>query len=563
MERRSGIKIMGQLIGLVKPLLHIMVAAIVLGIMGYLCAIFLTIFAGTGLTHILMSNQNQGMMITGFGSDISIKTLGFIILILAVLRGVLHYGEQACNHFIAFKLLAIIRHRVFDVLRKLAPAKLEGKDKGNLISILTSDIELLEVFYAHTISPIVIAFFTSAIMVFFIGQFHFAAGIFAALGYIGVGIIVPLWNGTRGKKLGMEFRNNFGDMNSFVLESLRGLDETIQYGQGKKRMEEMKKRSERLGGLQKKLNRLEGVQRAVTDLVISVFSFGMLFFMIWLYQRKFVDFEAVVVGTIAMMGSFGPVVALSSLSNNLNQTLASGERVLSLLEEKPQVETVSGERKITFSDAGCEKVCFSYDDKPILQDVTFLFPKGKIMGIHGRSGCGKSTLLKLMMRFWDPQKGNVFLSGEDIKKINTSDLREMEAYVTQETYLFHDSIASNIEIGKTGASREEIIEAAKKASIHDFIQTLPKGYDTSVGELGDTLSGGERQRIGIARAFLHDAPFLLLDEPTSNLDSLNEGIILKSLKETCREKTVILVSHRESTMKIADVVYSMENGKND
>lgn len=548
MERRSGIKIMGQLIGLVKPLLHVMIAAIVLGVVGYLCAIFLTILAGSGLLSALFSGELAEGLIAS-------------MIVLAILRGILHYGEQACNHFIAFKLLAIIRHHVFASLRKLAPAKLEGRDKGNLISILTSDIELLEVFYAHTISPIVIGFLTSFIMVFFIGRYHVLAGIFAAVAYATIGIALPLWNGKRGGYLGMQFRNEFGDMNSFVLASLRGLDETIQYNQGNKRRNEMKKRSQNLSGMQKKLSGMEGTLRAVTDLAILFFFIWNVILMIILYQKGMVGFDGVVIGTIAMMGSFGPVVALSSLSNNLNQTLASGERVLSVLEETPQVEEVFGEETVSFSGAKCRDLTFSYGEETILKDISLDFPKGIIVGIHGKSGSGKSTLLKLMMRFWDPQKGQVLVSDKDVKKINTYDLRQMEGFVTQETYLFHDSLASNIEIGKPGASREEIIEAAKKASIHEMIQTLPNGYDTLVGELGDSLSGGERQRIGIARAFLHDAPFLLLDEPTSNLDSLNEGIILKSLKEECKEKTVVLVSHRESTMNIADRVYHMENGR--
>lgn len=561
MERRSGIKIMGQLIGLVKPLFHVMIGAIVLGVLGYLCAIFLTILGGGGLFFILEQGTLGEPSMEGGLFGLSIPTLIISMIVIAVLRGVLHYGEQACNHFIAFKLLAIIRHQVFAALRKLTPAKLEGRDKGNLISILTSDIELLEVFYAHTISPIIIGFFTSLIMVLFIGQYHVFAGSLAAVAYATIGIALPLWNGKRGGDFGMKFRNEFGDMNSFVLGSLRGLDETIQYNCGEERTVRMKKRSQKLSRLQKKLSDREGTLRAITDLAILFFSFGMLLLMIVLYQKGLVGFDGVVIGTIGMMGSFGPVVALSSLSNNLNQTLASGERVLSILEETPQVEEIVGEKNVVFSGAKCLDLNFSYGEEVILNDISLEFPKGAIIGIHGKSGSGKSTLLKLMMRFWDPKRGQVLISGQNVQGINTSNLREMEGYVTQETYLFHDSIASNIEIGKPGASREEIIEAAKKASIHELIQTLPNGYDTSVGELGDSLSGGERQRIGIARAFLHDAPFLLLDEPTSNLDSLNEGIILKSLKEECEEKTVVLVSHRESTMNIADTVYHMENGR--
>ena len=598
-KRRSAISIMGSLIGLVKPLLHIMLAAIILGTAGYLCAIFLTILAGQVIVH--------GLIAGGAGS---VKTIITVMLIIAVLRGILHYAEQYCNHFIAFKLLAIIRHKVFAALRKLCPAKLEGRDKGNLISIITTDIELLEVFYAHTISPIAIATLTSLVMVVFIGRYHWLAGILALIAYLIVGVVIPMWNGKCGSQMGMEFRTNFGELNSFVLDSLRGLDETIQYDQGEKRKEQMSERSRSLAGIQEKLSKMEGAQRSFTNLVILLASFGMLALTVWLYGKEEIGFEGILTCTIAMMGSFGPVVALSSLSNNLNQTLASGERVLSLLEETPMVEEIPRDVDIrtdsdnessntfivsentdndirnqknspekekyilrgiltgraknsvnVFSGAEAQHVTFSYENETILDDYSLKLEPGKITGIHGASGSGKSTLLKLLMRFWDVNQGSVSVDGEDVRKIQTRHLRDMESYVTQETHLFHDSIANNIAVGSPGASREAIIEAAKKASIHDFIMKLPKGYDTEVGELGDTLSGGEKQRIGIARAFLHDSPLILMDEPTSNLDSLNEGIILKSLREASEKKTVILVSHRKSTMNIVDTVFEMKDGR--
>ena len=592
-ERRSAIRIMGSLIGLVKPLIHIMLAAIILGTLGYLCAIFLTILAGQIIVHGLLTGV-AGMIVPVDNMwlvSTSVKTIITVMIVIAVLRGILHYMEQYCNHFIAFKLLAIIRHKVFAALRKLCPAKLEGRDKGNLISIITTDIELLEVFYAHTISPIAIATLTSVIMVIFIGRYHWLAGVLALAAYLIVGVVIPMWNGKRGSQKGMEFRINFGELNSFVLDSLRGLDETIQYGQGEKRKEQMSERSKNLAGMQEDLSKMEGSQRSFTNMVILLASFGMLALTIRLYDNGAMGFEGILTCTIAMMGSFGPVVALSSLSNNLNQTLASGERVLSLLEETPLVEEIPGdvetakisdteifkdeteehsnnqdvdsEARVDYAFAGAEaeNVTFAYDNEVILDNYSLKLEPGKITGIHGASGSGKSTLLKLLMRFWDVQAGSVSVDSTDVRRIPTKHLRDMESYVTQETHLFHDSIANNIAIAKPGATREEIMEAAKKASIHDFIMTLPKGYDTEVGELGDTLSGGEKQRIGIARAFLHDSPLILLDEPTSNLDSLNEGIILKSLKESALKKTVVLVSHRVSTMNVADVVYEMENGR--
>ena len=571
-KRRSAIAIMGSLIGLVKPLLHIMLAAILLGTVGYLCAIFLTILAGQVILHGLAGNV-AGAGISGIPEVVmkstwlagtSVKGILAVMILIAVLRGLLHYVEQYCNHFIAFKLLAIIRHKVFAVLRKLCPAKLEERDKGNLISIITTDIELLEVFYAHTISPIAIATLTSVIMVIFIGRYHMLAGVLALAAYLIVGVAIPMWNGKRGSQKGMEFRTEFGELNSFVLDSLRGLDETIQYNQGEKRKGQMSERSRKLAGMQEDLSQMEGSQRSFTNLMILLASFGMLALTIHLYGKGEIGFDGILTCTIAMMGSFGPVVALSSLSNNLNQTLASGERVLSLLEEKPLVEEIPGESRsgaAGFTGAEASHVTFAYEDETILDDYSLKLAPGKITGIHGASGSGKSTLLKLLMRFWDVNQGTISVDNKDVREIPTRHLRDMESYVTQETHLFHDSIANNIVIAKPGATREEIMAAAKKASIHDFIMTLPKGYDTEVGELGDTLSGGEKQRIGIARAFLHDSPLLLLDEPTSNLDSLNEGIILKSLKEDTTRRTVVLVSHRVSTMNVADVVYEMENGR--
>lgn len=545
-KRRSGISIMGSLIGLVKPLWPLIVLAVLFGTAGYLCAIFLTIITGN---------------ISARG--IAFSHLTWPLLAMAVMRGVLHYAEQYFNHFIAFKLLAIIRHDIFAALRRLCPAKLEGRDKGNLISVITSDIELLEVFYAHTISPIAIAILTEGIMVGFIGSFHPIAGLFALAAYIIIGIFIPLWNGRKSGDIGMAFRNNFGNFNSFLLDSFRGLDETLQYGQGENRKQEMEEKSIQLGNMQKSLSQMEGTQRAITNMAILLFSFGMLFLTLYLQNIGAISFTAMITCTTAMMGSFGPVVALSSLSNNLNQTLASGERVLSILEETPMVEEVSvvsvqeiqqSVKNTKLTEASANQVTFAYEERKILENFSFQIHPGKITGIHGPSGCGKSTLLKLFMRFWDTNSGEITINGQNIKTIPTKYLRDMQSYVTQETHIFHDSIAANIAIGKPGATREEIIEAAKKASLHEFIMKLPDGYDTEAGELGDTLSGGEKQRIGIARAFLHDVPFILLDEPTSNLDSLNEGIILKSLQEEKKDKTILIVSHRESTMQVADEV---------
>ena len=588
-RRRGAISIMGRLIGLVAPLLPYMLLAIFFGVAGYLCAIFLTIVASYEVlvgVSALVPGVDVGALpaFEGFFAfffafvrdlwtlvsadaatwnyDELLPALVFAALvIMGVLRGVLHYIEQYCNHYIAFRLLAIIRHKVFAALRRLCPAKLEGRDKGNLISIITSDIELLEVFYAHTISPVAIALLICALMVWFISTLAWQAGVIALCAYLVLGVIVPICVGRAGSQPGLVFRDAFGDLNTFVLDSLRGIDETIQYGGGAERLHQMSARSQDLSAKQERLSRLEAHQRSFSNLIILLFSLGMLFAMLWLYNSGEASFAQLVVATVAMMGSFGPVLAISNLANNLNQTLACGDRVLNLLEEEPQVAENETGASVMFDGASAEHVDFSYGEEQILSDYSMEIEPGRVVGIHGVSGSGKSTLLKLLMRFWDVDSGAVRISGRDIRDLETSKLRDMESYVTQDTYLFHDTIANNIAVGKPGARRDEVVEAAQKASVHEFICTLPDGYDTQVGELGDTLSGGERQRIGVARAFLHDAPFLLLDEPTSNLDSLNEGIILKSLQEFRGKRTVVLVSHRSSTMNLADVVYEMDNGR--
>ncbi|NLL42113.1 MAG: ABC transporter ATP-binding protein [Firmicutes bacterium] len=544
--RRSGFKVMGHLIGLVKPLGHIMALAITTGVLGFLTAIFITVFGGLAIADIL-----------GFQGPLPLRTLLFTVILLAVARGLLRYAEQLSNHYIAFKILALIRNKVFTALRRLAPAKLEGRDKGNLISIITSDIELLEVFYAHTISPIAIALLTSLIMVVFIAGYSPLLALLAAAAYITVGVVVPLGVSKLGSDVGLAYRNEFGDLNSFVLDSLRGLKEIIQYGMGQKRLQQLNEKTDELSRKRKELKKYEGLAKAITDTVILLFSAAMLFVSLLLYTRGSLGFDGVLISTISMLSSFGPVVALSSLSNNLRHTLASGNRVLDLLEEEPVVEEVTDGKALDFGPVECKNIDFAYGAEPILQNYSLQIQENNIVGIHGKSGSGKSTLLKLLMRFWDVDNGSVNISGEDIRTMNTSRLRDLQGYLTQETHLFNATIAENIRIAKQDATLDEIIEAAKKASVHDFIVSLPKGYETNVGELGESLSSGERQRIGLARVFLHDAPFVLLDEPTSNLDSLNEGMILKSLLDESDKRTMVLVSHRKSTMNIADVVIEM------
>lgn len=549
MKKRSNFAVMKNLIHLVKPLTDYMILAILMGLLGHLCASFITIFGAFGILQVLgMWKGSLGFLFIG-------------VAVFAVLRGILRYAEQSCNHFIAFKLLALIRDEVFQSLRKLTPAKLEGKDKGNLITVITSDIELLEVFYAHTISPTAIAVLYTILLCLFIGQFHVILGILALLAYLAVGVLIPLAVSKAGGDDGMRFRTKSGELGSFVLDSLRGLSETLQYGQGQERMRQMNHRTDELSKEEERMKRTTGRNMAITGMTILISDLLMLFVSSMLYQRGTLGFDGVLISTVALMSSFGPVTALANLGSTLQNTFAAGNRVLDILEEEPMVKEINGQKEVAFHGAKAEHVTFSYGQETILKDVSADIKENSVVGIIGKSGSGKSTLLKLLMRFWDVQEGSVSISGTGVNQINTSNLRDMESFVTQETCLFHDSIAANLRIAKLDATQEELEAACKKASIHEFIKKLPKGYETQVGELGDTLSGGERQRLGLARAFLHDAPFMLLDEPTSNLDSLNEAVILKSLEEERNGKTVVLVSHRESTMQIADVVYSIERGR--
>ena len=549
MKKRSNFAVMKNLIHLVKPLTDYMILAILMGLLGHLCASFITIFGAFGILQVLgMWKGSLGFLFIG-------------VAVFAVLRGILRYAEQSCNHFIAFKLLALIRDEVFQSLRKLTPAKLEGKDKGNLITVITSDIELLEVFYAHTISRTAIAVLYTILLCLFIGQFHVILGILALLAYLAVGVLIPLAVSKAGGDDGMRFRTKSGELGSFVLDSLRGLSETLQYGQGQERMRQMNHRTDELSKEEERMKRTTGRNMAITGMTILISDLLMLFVSSMLYQRGTLGFDGVLISTVALMSSFGPVTALANLGSTLQNTFAAGNRVLDILEEEPMVKEINGQKEIAFHGAKAEHVTFSYGQETILKDVSTDIKENSVVGIIGKSGSGKSTLLKLLMRFWDVQEGSVSISGTGVNQINTSNLRDMESFVTQETCLFHDSVAANLRIAKLDATQEELEAACKKASIHEFIKKLPQGYETQVGELGDTLSGGERQRLGLARAFLHDAPFMLLDEPTSNLDSLNEAVILKSLEEERNGKTVVLVSHRESTMQIADVVYSVERGR--
>lgn len=542
MNNNNNFFISMRMIKLVKPLAIIMILAIIMGTAGYLCATFITVLGGYALLNVV-----------GMPTPFTLSFIFGLIISFAVLRGILRYTEQYSNHHIAFKLLAIIRDKVFKSLRRLSPAKLETKDKGNLITMITTDIELLEVFYAHTISPIAIAILSSAFMVIFISQYHIIPGMIALVGYITVGIVIPYFSSRSGKDLGQDYRDKNGNLSTTVLESLRGLTEIMQFGKEKESINKIKNETVNLEKSQSQLKKHEGHTAAITNTAIVVFSLATLFSCIYLYTIGKVDFSGILIPTIAMFSSFGPVVALSNLSANLVHTFASARRVIALLDEEPETPEIFNGKDVIYNGMECKDVNFEYvKNNPILENINLQISKNKIWGISGKSGSGKSTLVRLLMRFWDVNKGEILISEENIKNVNTKSLRKNQGFVEQSTQLFNDSIKNNIRIAKENATDKEIINACKKASIHEFIETLPNKYNTNVGELGGNLSGGEGQRIGLARAFLHNSPIIFLDEPTSNLDSLNEGIILKSIKNEAQDKTFVLISHKESSLSIAD-----------
>lgn len=549
--RKNGFVVMGHLLKLVTPLAHIMAFTITMGTLGFLAAIFIMVLGAMGLVNLL-----------NFDTHLSFSGILTALIVLAVARGVLRYLEQMSGHYIAFKLLALLRDKVFSSLRRLAFVKLQDKQAGQLVSLVTNDIELLEVFYAHTIAPIMIAFFTSAILLLVFGHFSGWFVVVALAAYLTVGVILPIITTKLAREDGRRYRELVGEMNDFFLDSVRGMKEIQLFGYAKQRLNEIQQRSQKIDTAFERIKDQEAKVRVYTEVAVSAFNIIMLFTGLILFSLDKIDFSAFLISVILLMSSYGPVIALSNLSSNLLQTLASGERVLSLLAEEPELKDV--ERAVDLKDVSridVENVSFAYGEEQILSDVSLSVKKGEILGIHGRSGSGKSTLLKLLMRFYDPKSGSIKINGEILPNINTRSLRDNMAYITQQTYIFNETIEENIRLARRDATLEEIMEAAKKASIHDFILSLPEGYQTKMTELGGNLSDGEKQRIGIARTFLHNAPIILLDEPTSNLDSLNEAMILKSLLNVKAEKLIILVSHRQSTMAICDQVIGIENGR--
>ena len=549
--RRSGAKIMASLILLLGSLSYIMILAVINGSVGFVCAMGVTVFGAVGVAKAL-------------GEAIALS-YGWIIGLTigcGVLRGLLRYFEQYSNHYIAFRLLAVLRDKIFGALRVLCPAKLESKQKGSIIAMITSDIETLEVFYAHTISPICIAVLVSTAVFLFVG---FVSSWYLALvalaGFLTIGIVVPLISSGKLKESGVKYRAEFASFSAYFLDSIKGIKDIVLNNAGEEREKEVNRRSDGLLKETKKMKHNITCAGSAIELMVSVFVLITLAVGILLVKKDMLPLGRMIIGMVTVFSSFGPVIAVGSLPGNLTQTFASGDRVLNLLAEKPAVEAVTNGKNFDYENLDVKDLSFSYDGQTeVLKDVKMHAEKGEIIGIVGESGCGKSTFLKLLLRFWERSGGEINYDDIDIDKINTNSLLKNVTMVSQSTYLFEETIEDNLRIAKPDATPEEIENACKMASIHDFIMTLPDGYKTQVGALGDNLSAGEKQRIGLARAFLRGSELILLDEPTSNVDSINEGIILKALKEQKNKKSIILVSHRESTMAIADRIYKVDCG---
>lgn len=550
--RRSGAKIMASLILLLDSLAYIVVLAVINGSVGFICAMGVTVFGAVGIAKAL-----------GEAIALSYGCIMGLAIACGILRGILRYFEQYSNHYIAFKLLALLRDKIFGALRALCPAKLESKQKGSIIAMITSDIETLEVFYAHTISPICIAVLVSTAVFLFVGFVSsWYLALIALFGYVIIGIVVPIISSGKLKENGMKYRAEFASFNSYFLDSIKGIKDIVLCNAGEEREKEVNRRSDLLLNETKIMKRRISASTALTELAVSLFIVLSLIVGILLVIFNMISIGQMIIGLVAVFSSFAPVIAISALPGNLTQTFASGERVLNLLSEQPVVREVVDGVDFQYRDLNVSDLSFSYDGQnEILKSIKMHAEKGEIIGIIGESGSGKSTFLKLLLRFWQKNDGEINYNGIDIDRINSESLLDNVTMVSQSTYLFDDSIEENLRIANPNASDEELIEACRLASVHDFIMTLPDGYRTQVGALGDNLSAGEKQRIGLARAFLKGSELILLDEPTSNVDSINEGIILKALKQQKAKKSIILVSHRESTMSIADRIYKFNDGQ--
>lgn len=564
----STFQVIKRLLGEAKPLAGLMVAASTAGTIGHLAATFLPVF-GIIAGFALAGNPVWGMSAAG-----AITAM----IVCAVLRGLTRYVEQYLNHNVAFHLLALFRSKAFAALRRLAPAKLAGKGKGDLIAMLTTDVELLEIFFAHTISPVAIAVTTTIVYAIVAATLSPWMALALIVSHLIIGIIVPRFFATGVRNLGPAIRGAAGELDNVMLDDMRGLDEIIRFGRGEDRAQAIEDRTRALWRDHAKLSRVNGRFAGVGGLMVALLTSAAAGIAINLAGVNLYDIPALVAAFALLASSFGPTLALAALPANLTQTFASARRLFGLMDEAPAV-VETGTANSDYEGMRLDRVTFAYPgegSEAILADFSLDVPQHGILGIQGPSGRGKSTMLKLLMRYWDPQRGQVTLSGTPLPQIDVHARRRIQAMMSQETHLFDGTIRENLLIalpeseirngGAAGVLDARLREALAKASVLDLIDSLPDGLDTQVGELGDRLSEGERQRIGLARVFLRNADLVLFDEPTSRLDALNEAIILRSIHELSKSEqnadkgqdvAVVLVSHRESAMRVADAVLNL------
>ena len=539
-----------DLLNLVKPLSIQMFFAVSFGLLGH---VFATLIPGLGACYF-------GKIY--IGEIINLKTVFIILITLAILRSLFKYTEQLFNHYVAFKTLAIIRDLVFKSLRRLCPAKMDTKNKGQLISIITADIELLEVFYAHTISPVLIAFFHTLIFFIILYKIHWKYALCLLVFHIVLGIIIPTLTQKVGERLGDNQRRNLSNLNLSILESLKGIKEVINFSMQDERMMEVDSLTRDLNKSSKKLSNNMGNNFATSSTIILIANIVFILVGARLYMNGEVNFLNLIFPISIFISSFGPTSALASLGNNLVLTFACGKRVMSLLREAPAVDEVINKNEVSYDKIDLTDVEFSYDETELIKDFNLSTKLDKVVGLEGKSGCGKSTVLKLIMRFFDPKEGEISLNEINLKDINSVNLRNNISYVAQESHLFKGTIRENLLVANETATEIDLIEATKKANIYDFIMSLDRGFDTEIVKDKALLSTGEIQRLALARMFLRNSKLYILDEPTANIDAYNEGIILKSLYEEKDDKTIFISSHRKSTLRICDEVINMQRSIN-
>ncbi|MGF2144257.1 amino acid ABC transporter ATP-binding/permease protein [Vagococcus fluvialis] len=544
MKEVKNIQVVNWLLSFVKPLSLKMSGAVLLGIISNLSVIGIT-FLGLKEMFAILSGDTNSVM----------KTFWLLIL-CGVIRGVARYMEQYLNHDIAFSLLANVRSSIFKVLRKLGPAKLSGKNSGDMITAITTDVEALEVFFAHTISPVFIAIGTSLVLVSYLLTNHLYLGLILLLGHLFVGVFVPVISYKQHEKTGSVYQETFVSLNQQVIENVDSIRDINQFSLEEEKLASLHEAGEKLNQeYQKKLKQSSKIQ------ILSEFGvIGTTILIILVGTQLDLSVSQQVTTSIITLSSFGSVLALSGLGNALLSTFASGKRLFALVNEEPNVVFNSDKQqhKNEFNDLVIENLSFSYDEKQILANLNINLEKGVTLGIGGESGKGKSTLLKLLMRYFDPNQGRILFDKTNLKDYSETELHSLESVMEQKTFIFADTIKNNISLKNEKISQEDIEKAAEAASLSEWIESLPDKYETKIGGQNRGVSDGEKQRIGLARVFLHDAPLLLLDEPTSSLDYLNEQKILHTIKHISEGKTTIVVSHRESTLNIADKVMVIE-----